>query len=366
MLHLCFLFFIFILLKSRKPESGNIQYRAFNDSPKARIETAKVTLPVIFARTLKYGPGELGSNKKEENILYTEEALKDEAFLESVMRSPFSIGTHDKNTDESDMEVGGWPTKAWYDDEKKAVFVDGYVIGKKNVEYVKKNKDKTDFGTSAYLDFVKMSDSSKDGVSAEVDKLRCNHLAILPDIRDENNVIVAVNAATAALNAISKNKEKEAKENMTEEDKEKKEDKENKKDIENEDIERLAKRLSAENSAINERLDKLEKTLKPLTSNSEDDEEDKAEKKKDEEENKEAKNAMPSQDTVSRVSQGLGISFVKHPSFDELASLLGIQEVNFNKTVQAVNARCAEFEKAKSVKNNKEEKETFSDFLASL
>ncbi len=168
-----------------------------------KIKTAEITIPVIMADVLHYAPGELGSStdigRDGADVMYSEESLKDKDFLESIRRSPISIATHEKNTSEHNREVDGWLTDAWYDDNLKGVFAKGYVSGADNIRYVEQRKRDSGFGTSAFIDFLgvrKQNGTSSTGkeFSAITTKLICNHVAILPNIRDSKNVIVALNA----------------------------------------------------------------------------------------------------------------------------------------------------------------------------
>ena len=207
------------------------------------IETAKIKLPVIYSGVMYYGPGELGNEtefaRKGGNVYYPPEALSDPDYIESIHRSAFSVGSHDKNSSEHNRGVDGWPREVAYDSEKKAVILSGYVHGADNVKYVRENNNLSDFGSSAYISFDEVeykSGISPDGMEydAIVKKMVNNHLAILPNIRDKKNKIIAMNAMPENLssknggnnmpdekskideamlkNAINEAKEKEAKE----------------------------------------------------------------------------------------------------------------------------------------------------------
>lgn len=367
-------FYIVIFLRLIKVRKNSNFKSARNDKSVSsdfkkhdqKIKSAKVVLPVIFARTLSYEPGELGDNDKTEKIHYSEKALQDPEFLESVMRAPFTTGSHDKNTDESNRDIDGWPINAWYDKEKKGVFVEGYILGEKNIKYIKEKKGESRFGTSAYLDFLDLSKSENQDNTMQANKIHCNHLAILPNIRDEHNVIVAINAAKSAMNAINSKEVKKV------DDKDKDIEDKNKdvEDVENDNVKELIKKLASQNSVVNERLDKIEKILKPLASNSDEDEDsdneddkdkiksDNSKKSKksknsddysdedkdDDKDTKYASNALPSEETIARVSNGLGVTFANKPTFSELANLLNVKEDSLADTISAVNSKCKEFE----------------------
>lgn len=390
---LCILFLLIILPFNQSTKIVNIS--AYNNIVRSKnavadyekIKTAEVILPVVFANVLHYEPGELGTSEisqKGPDVYYSEEALQDPEFLESVMRSPFTVGTHDKNTNEYNREVDGWPSNTWYDEKEKGVFVKGYVTGADNVEYVRINKDEAKFGTSAYIDFIELVE--KEGVApngqkytAIATKLHCNHLAILPNIRDEHNLIVAMNsvkvepAAKPKLRILEKFKNTiQGKNNMPEE----KDNKDKMKEVYNEMEDDKKKAYAMD--AINMRLDKMDETMNMYAKNMEKydpkkndkpDVDNKGKNKGDEDDGDPgdklvASNAIPSQDIISTVSNSLGVTFKETPTVEELSKLLGIKEKTFAETLTALNAKCKEIitESAKNAVS--EESESFESMLA--
>lgn len=186
---------------SGKPNSSAMNSAAVNAAPdEMKIKTAEIEIPVIAEDVLTYEPGELGESYPERTRLYyAADAIKDPEYLETVLRSPFQVETHGKNTGEHNRDVDGWPRDAWWDEDKKKVMVRGYLHGENNVQYAKENKHLPGFGTSAYITFLKVDRTP--GVApngkpydAIVRKAVNNHIAILPNIRDPKNAIVAMNA----------------------------------------------------------------------------------------------------------------------------------------------------------------------------
>lgn len=326
------------------------------------IKTAEIEIPVIAADVLTYEGGELGSAYPERtNLYYSPEALKDKDFLNTVKRSPLQVQTHEKNTGEFNRGVDGWPLEAWWDETEKRVKVRGVVHGEENVEYTKENKDKPRFGTSAYITFLKV-DREK-GISPEgkpydaiVRKAVNNHIAILPNVRDPKNVILAMNA----LDVTNENKE-QGKENdeatnenqveekpMTQEEfnamlknaNAKNEEMEQMKNsITNEVIERLKKGES--DNAKNEG-DKKEEPVKETAENPDD---------KDKDDDASASNALPSEEMVKDFSEALGITFKKTPSLKELGAFAGIEAKNSIELVSALNAKRKELKGSVSYDN---------------
>jgi len=357
-----------------------------------KIKTAEVVLPVVFAHVLHYEPGELTGDsqiaKNGGDIYYTPEALQEEDFLESVLRSPFTIGTHEKNTTEHNRDIDGWPVEVWYDEEKEGVFVRGYVSGVDNVEYVEQNKDMDNFGTSAYIDFVSLVEGegeteNGESYSAQATKLHCNHIAILPNIRDEHNLIVALNSIK-----VEPKKEKKKPSSVASKIKnltrgKNSMEKEELKEIVN-DI--LSKREEAgAMDALNERLDGMDEAIKNMNPKNMDDKDDKPKgeggKNMDDKDDKPkgeggknmdedtegTYNALPSQEVVSTVSNSLGVTFKETPTIAELAKLLDIKSGTFLEIISAINAKCDELKKsteeaAVSGKNSDDE----SDFETQL
>ncbi len=196
----------FKVLKQSKTKAPALRGSArnsavFNDTTGfQKIETAEIEIPVIAEDVLEYGPGELGESFPEKTrLFYSGEALQDPDYLQTVLRSPLQVQTHKKNTGEHDRDVDGWPVEASWDESTRRVIAKGVVHGAANVQYVKENADKPTFGTSAYISFLKID--RQPGIApngkpydAIVRKAVNNHIAILPNIRDPKNVILAMNA----------------------------------------------------------------------------------------------------------------------------------------------------------------------------
>lgn len=168
------------------------------------IMTADFSAPVLFAGVYEYDAAELGfDGGGRVRVYYPPEAIADKDFVQSVFYSVLSVGTHEKNTREENASPDGFIRKAIYNDKMKAVFAEGYVYGKQNVEYVTRNQNAEKFGTSA---FFRATYKPQKGVTPEGEEfdmiggdLVCNHLAILENPRDDKNVVVItkVNRAVA-------------------------------------------------------------------------------------------------------------------------------------------------------------------------
>lgn len=351
-----------------------------------KIRTAEFTVPVIRADVLVYQPGELGTGteigRNGAKVYYSEESLKDPEFLETVRRSPISVGTHEKNTGEFNREIDGWIVDAWYDDNAKAVLARGYVAGEENVRYVEQNKSKPGFGTSAYIEFLDVKRAK--GIAptgAEYDamttKLVNNHLAILPNIRDKKNVILALNAlsetdAQGVENNSDNEKGKEVK-NM-----DGKPDKEAVKEVLNELEKEKAEndwKGNMENSikGLNEKLEcimsKMAKNEEPAKeepkkeeapNNTEEDGAN-AEEPKDEEAAN-AKNALASQELIRDAAEILGVTYTQTPTVMQIASAFGVKKGTFAETVMALNAKRAELRPG--AMNAQKPTGGFDDFLS--
>jgi len=324
-----------------------------------KIKTAEIEIPVIAADVLSYGPNELGSAYPEStNLYYSPEALKDPEFLETVLRSPLQVQTHEKNTGEYNRDVDGWPTKAWWDETEKRVKVKGFLHGEENVRYAEENRTTPNFGTSAFISFLKVDRES--GVSPEgkpydaiVRKAVNNHIAILPNVRDPKNVILAMNA----LGDVEEEKPNEGK-NETEPEaaEEKKRMPIDKADFKEAMDAYMAEKEAEEakkNAIKNELLEELkeEKNAKNEDEKKKE-EEDAANKAKNEEEKKKeeesASNALPSEEMIKDFSGILGITFKNPPSLKELGSFVGVTETEPAKLISALNAKRAELKQESS------------------
>lgn len=165
-----------------------------------KIKTAEIEIPVIAADVLTYEGGELGPAYPDRTRLYyAPEALSDPEYLQTVLRSPLQIQTHEKNTTEYNRGVDGWPFNVVWDETEQRVKARGVLHGEENVRYAEENKNKPSFGTSAFISFLQVDRQS--GIApngkpydAIVRKAVNNHIAILPNVRDPKNVILAMNA----------------------------------------------------------------------------------------------------------------------------------------------------------------------------
>lgn len=175
-----------------------------------KIESAEIEIPVIAEDVLVYQAGELGASYPDvTRLFYSAEALQDPEYLETVTRSPLQVQTHEKNTSEFNRGVDGWPLSAWWDETERRVKVRGIVHGEDNVNYVKENRNKPNFGTSAYISFLEIDrtpGTAPNGkpYDAIVRKAVNNHIAILPNVRDPKNVILAMNAVKGSADTAYK------------------------------------------------------------------------------------------------------------------------------------------------------------------
>lgn len=345
--------------------------RAFNASSAVesqKIRSVEFEAPVVFADVLHYDEGELGPGSEAEDIYYTPEALQDREYLETILRSPVSVGTHDKNTSEWNRDVDGWIREAWWDDQKKAVMAKGVVYGADNVAYVEKNRGYAGFGTSGAIDFRKQikrePGRAPNGKSytAFTTKLTNNHLAILPNIRDKKNVILALNAKLSqdapddpgTVNPVNADTEQKGETKMAEEKKagidpdELKNAVEDlkKKEADNAEYEGMKNTINEMKAFMSEF-----KNAKNAEAPAEEKKEEKPENAKNEEEvaNSDdmefAQNALPSQELVKDISEGLGVTFVKTPTIRQLAKATGVSATAFPDVMAALNAKRQEYTK---------------------
>lgn len=165
-----------------------------------KIRTAVIEIPVIAEDVLTYEPGELGPAYPDKTrLFYSADAIKDPDYLESILHSPLQMRTHQKNTEEYNRDIDGWPLASWWDETERRVKLKGIVHGEENVKYAEENKHLPGFGTSAFISFLRIEKTAGTAPNgkpydAVVRKAVNNHVAILPGIRDPKNVIVAMNA----------------------------------------------------------------------------------------------------------------------------------------------------------------------------
>lgn len=331
-----------------------------------KIKTSEITLPVIKATVLEYQPYELGEDFPEvTKLYYSPEAIAEKDFLESIKRSPLQVETHEKNTGEFNLDVNGWSVESWYDSNDKTTYAKGFLIGSENIDYAKKNLNKETFGTSAFISFLEIEkEKGKTPEGLEYDaiakKTICNHVAILPNIRDNNNKIVSINAknakieTTTAKNKTEKNTMPEA---MTQEEfNAKMQVWEETQKAKNEQEAKASEKL------VNSVLEKLqnskneEEPKKEEAPATNEDEPKKEETSTNEEEtlknedSSEVANALPNQKLVSDFSDFYSIEFKKTPTVKELAKIAGIEYKNFG---QALNAIKEKIQSVATVKNSK-------------
>lgn len=378
-------------VKKKLPSAKNsIAVNSVVDQQK--IRTAEIEIPVIAEDVLTYEGGELGAAYPDKTRLYyPEDAIKDPEYLETVMRSPLQVQTHQKNTSEYNRDVDGWPIKAWWDAAKKRVMVKGVLHGEENVKYAEENKHLPGFGTSAFISFLKVdrtpgTTASGKPYDAIVRKAVNNHIAILPGIRDQNNVIVAMNAVEekkidsskeisntteSAQNTpegkrmpIDKGDFKEAMQAYMAEENEKNEMAEKIKNTVKNELKEEAKTSSAGNGP--------ESSGKPVTStgtggNAESSSKtETAGNAETSTETATASNAIPSEEMVKDFSTHLGVTFSKTPSLNELGALVGINSKTPAELISALNAKREEFKKSTVKTEANNSNATLADVMASI
>lgn len=396
-----------------KPVTANNSTSVVNSIENQEIATAEFEAPVIFADVLHYEPGELGDSemgREGADVYYSPEAVSDPEYIETVKRSPVSIGDHDKNKSEATLDVGGWPTEVYYDSTRKGLFMKGVVIGEKNVSYVKENKNSTGFGTSARIKFLTLRKESGVAPSGKpytaiATKLVNDHTAILPNIRDRKNAIMAVNAVREemvenSLIGLKSSKKSNAnidyrghkiivedrdgstayflyldgklisdkftnnftaieyarsiidklktgaKNNMP--------DKEEIKSVINE-IEEDKKKESALDE-IKNALNSFDERLKAMESKAENSEPEKTEEKTEEK----AQNALPSQELLKTIGGHYDIDFKTTPSFMELGAMVGLNHATEPEMILALNSKKKEILLNMTVVNSETVKEKMS------
>lgn len=377
----------------RKPKAKKPVASAKNNVMNAavdfqKIKTAEIEIPVIAEDVLTYGPGELGAAYPETtNLYYPESAISDDEYLETVVRSPLQVQTHEKNTSEYNRDVDGWPLSAWYDKDKKRVMVKGVLHGEDNVAYAKENLSKPGFGTSAFISFLKIErqkGTAPNGkpYDAIVKKAVNNHIAILPNIRDPKNVIVALNAVEDKDEDAteSKNKEEEietGEDTMTQEQfnammdtyqAKNKEKDELKNSIKNEILEEIKKGEGEEKNGKNE--SESEKTDIVIEKKEEEKEAANSDEPTEDKEDADAANSLaPSEEMLRDFSTHLGISFKTTPSLRLLAKTVGVEAKNTAELISALNAKRKEITSGTTQgegKNSDEKKASFDDLLKTI
>ena len=357
----------------------NHKAQAKNDvSEYQKIKTSEIEIPIIAATVLEYQPGELGDQFNEPTKLYySPEALQDKEFLESVIRSPLNTKTHEKNTNEANRDVDGWSNTSWFNESDKTVYGKGFLIGEDNVKYVHENKLAKGFGTSAFISFLKIdkeSGTTPEGLeyNAIARKAVCNHVAILPNIRDEKNKIVSINAKNALVESNIKN-------NIGV-----------KNTMEQSEFNALMEKYNEEKNAKNEETDKivnavLEKLEEKKNSKNEEpvkeekkeetantDEPAKEEPKKEtantdepaKEEKTDAANALPNEKLVGIFAEHFGLRFAKTPTVKQLAEIAEIPYTSFSQALNALKKKADEISSnVPSAKNTETTNASFEDAM---
>lgn len=319
------------------------------------IMTADFSAPVLFAGVYEYDAAELGfEGGGRIRVYYPPGAIADKDFVQSVFYSVLSVGTHEKNTREENANPDGFIRKAIYNDKMKAVFAEGYIYGKKNVEYVTRNERAERFGTSA---FFRATYKPQKGVTPDGEEydmiggdLVCNHLAILENPRDDKNVVVItkVNRAVAqharhvvrtlknSLGGIIKMADEkpavdiEVVRNALEELKKEDEAKNELTELRN-----AVGELRAANAKMSDEL----KALKPAETA------EHAETKPDGDEKKEAAHGLPAQEIVKTYAKHYGRDFGRTtPTFAVLADIADIKGETLAEKARAVVAHAKALE----------------------
>jgi len=361
---------------------------AFNNAPQAavnagaadhmKVQSADITVPVIRAGVMYYKPGELGQSsdlgRKGGYVYYSPESISDPEYLDSVRRSPFNVGTHELNTGEDNFRADGAPQKVWYDSTDETVYASGILWKADNIDYVDQNKLRPGFGTSAYIEFrgVKQTPGTTptgEKYDAVTTKLTNNHIAILPNIRDKKNVIVALNAMNEDLiekdspdkivKAGDSGVNENSKEKTMPDEKPKIDEAElknalddiKKKEAENAEYEEMKNSI---NSIKNELADMKNAKNKAANADEKKEDEKPAENAEgDKEEKGEAANAknaiMPGQEMVKDFADAYGVAFKATPSFATLAELAGVSGKSTGEVIAALNAKRVELKKGGTV-----------------
>ena len=358
---------------------GNRYARVKNDTGE-RIETIRFRVPALHVGVLNYAPGQLETNHpklqgKEVNLYYPPESVSDKKFLRSLEDSIITLKGHDKNTNEQNKDLKGWPRSVRYDAAEQAAIVDGTVKGKEEADYIRNNHEKPQWGASALIDVLGLK--VEDGVTPEgqpynaiATKLRATHVTLADNVRDPDNKVEIVNAVcinTKASMEIGTSENTEEKMEIG-----KKEELVSL--VKNTMKEVLAKNAEGEELAdmktalakMQEAIETLQKAVGSETTerkdageatNVETEEEKKKkemEKKDEEKDGATLENANPSQALVAAVSTACNIDFSgKTPSYATIANLLGVKEVDPIARITAVNAQFAKLTAA-SAQNAKQ------------
>lgn len=353
-----------------------------------KIRTAEIEIPVIAEDVLSYEPGELGPAYPDKTrLFYPKDAISDPDYLETVMRSPLQVQTHQKNTTEYNRDVDGWPTKAWWDDTAKRVMLKGVLHGEENVKYAEENKHLPGFGTSAFISFLRIEKTAGTAPNgkpydAVVRKAVNNHVAIMQGVRDPKNVIVAMNAVesekTVDLSTgsahnvdsapktppegkrmpIDKSDFKEAMHAYMAEEKEESEKAERIKNaIKNELKDESSKAVTSTATGAGNAPESSGKDGSAKNFPHAKEETSSVPAAKEKTETATASNALPSEEMVKDFSTHLGVK-LENPTLSYLGSLVGVKATEPAELISALNAKRTEWAKPAAQAQNSGTAET--------
>lgn len=317
------------------------------------IMTADFSAPVLFAGVYEYDAAELGfEGGGRLRVYYPPEAIADKDFVQSVFYSVLSVGTHEKNTREENAAPDGFIRKAIYNDKMKAVFAEGYIYGRQNVEYVTRNESKEKFGTSA---FFRATYKPQKGVTPDGEEydliggdLVCNHLAILENPRDDKNVVVItkVNRALAQhVRHAARNLKNSIKEIVKMADTEKTA-------VDKEEIRNVLEEIKNEDAKANEISDlknalaKMSDELAALKKSTETTNAETSTVEENKDKAAEAAHGLPAQEIVKAYAKHYGRDFGRvTPSFAVLAEIADLKGETLAEKARAVVAHAKALEK---------------------
>jgi hypothetical protein len=210
-----------------------------------------------------------------------------------------------------------------------------------------------------------------------------NHTAILPNIRDSKNVIVALNAVenTVSNGNLEKPTEPASNANNNSEDKTMTQDEFNsmmdnynaknkdREEMKNSIKNELIEEFKTENSKNGKNSDDDKKEDKKETENTKNSDDDKDKKEDDK---SEASNALPSDEMLKDFSNHLGITFKSTPTLKSLGEIVGVEAKNTAELISALNAKRKEFSSAPAKKetvegkNSNNEKASFDELLKNI
>lgn len=342
------------------------------------IATSFITVPVLGVGPITYPPFNLTPEQSETVTFdYTESAVSDPEYLQSLFTSPLNVGTHELNTGESNKYVDGWVIDAWYDKETKQAVVKAVIIGQAEIDYIKKHKDDNGFGASGFISFDKYS-VAEDG-NRILEKITNQHIAITENVRDPNLKIRAMNSTVRPVNrnvdqnlvsdSVADNDKKASntnnKNNIGGSDMEPSEVKEIVKGLlderqssetTNAEMEGMKEEISSIKNAVNELKEMYKPKEEPSTKA---ENQDPPEAKTEKEENKPktedelaelaAANAFIGDSLLSEIAEKTGLTFEQKPKLIDIARILELKQRKPVEILAAVNA----FIKSDSVEENR-------------